>query len=131
MERKVPENLRCCICGGETTTSPDYVEVEITDPESEGSGRHVLGAHLRCLNSLLARSFAVPREALIYEGNTVRVWVAHDDKTIELREIKTGLANGTVIQAVEGLRAGERVVTLGTLEAGDGGVVYHGHLDLE
>jgi phosphoribosylformylglycinamidine cyclo-ligase len=27
--------------------------------------------------------------------------------------------------------AGERVVTLGTLEAGDGGVVYHGHLDLE
>jgi phosphoribosylformylglycinamidine cyclo-ligase len=27
--------------------------------------------------------------------------------------------------------AGERVVALGTLEAGDGGVVYHGHLDLE
>jgi cobalt-zinc-cadmium efflux system membrane fusion protein len=58
---------------------------------------------------------AVPREALIYEGSTVRVWVAHDDKTIELREIKTGLTNGTTIQAVEGLRAGERVVTKGSL----------------
>jgi cobalt-zinc-cadmium efflux system membrane fusion protein len=58
---------------------------------------------------------AVPREALIYEGSAVRVWVAHDDKTIELREIKTGLANGNVIQAVEGLRAGERVVTKGSL----------------
>jgi cobalt-zinc-cadmium efflux system membrane fusion protein len=58
---------------------------------------------------------AVPREALIYEGSAVRVWVAHDDGTIELREIKTGLANGTMIQAVEGLRAGERVVTKGSL----------------
>jgi cobalt-zinc-cadmium efflux system membrane fusion protein len=58
---------------------------------------------------------AVPREALIYEGSAVRVWVAHDDKTIELREIKTGLANGSMIQAVDGLRAGERVVTKGSL----------------
>ena len=58
---------------------------------------------------------AVPREALIYEGSAVRVWVARDDRTIELREIKTGLANGNVIQAVEGLRAGERVVTKGSL----------------
>jgi cobalt-zinc-cadmium efflux system membrane fusion protein len=58
---------------------------------------------------------AVPREALIYEGSAVRVWVAHDDKTIELREIKTGLTNGTMIQVVEGLRAGERVVTKGSL----------------
>jgi cobalt-zinc-cadmium efflux system membrane fusion protein len=58
---------------------------------------------------------AVPREALIYEGSAVRVWVAHDDRTIELREIKTGLANGNMIQAVDGLRAGERVVTKGSL----------------
>jgi cobalt-zinc-cadmium efflux system membrane fusion protein len=58
---------------------------------------------------------AVPRDALIYEGSAVRVWVAHDDRTIELREIKTGLANGTVIQAVDGLRPGERVVTKGSL----------------
>ena len=58
---------------------------------------------------------AVPREALIYEGSAVRVWVAHDDHTIELREIKTGLTNGNTIQVVEGLRAGERVVTKGSL----------------
>jgi membrane fusion protein, heavy metal efflux system len=58
---------------------------------------------------------AVPREALIYEGSSVHVWVAHDDKTIELREIKTGLINGTVTQAVEGIKAGERVVTKGSL----------------
>src|SRR4030081_2864403 len=36
----------------------------------------------------------VPKQALIYEGGQVRVWVAHEDKSIELRRIKTGLNNG-------------------------------------
>jgi cobalt-zinc-cadmium efflux system membrane fusion protein len=58
---------------------------------------------------------AVPREALIFEGSSVRVWVAHEDRTIELRPIKVGLVNGRVIQAVEGIKAGERVVTRGSL----------------
>ena len=58
---------------------------------------------------------AVPRESLIYEGSTARVWVAHDDHTIELREIKIGLTNGKVVQAVDGLKAGEQVVTKGSL----------------
>jgi cobalt-zinc-cadmium efflux system membrane fusion protein len=58
---------------------------------------------------------AVPRQALIYEGSAARVWVAHEDKSIELREIKTGLSNGPMIQALEGLRAGEHVVTKGSL----------------
>ena len=57
----------------------------------------------------------VPREALIYEGSSVRIWVAHEDKTIELRQIKTGLTNGAMIQVIEGVNAGERVVTRGSL----------------
>ena len=58
---------------------------------------------------------AVPRQALIYEGNQVRVWVARPDKSIELRKIKTGLVNGDLV-AVEGnLNAGEQVVTKGSL----------------
>ena len=58
---------------------------------------------------------AVPREALIYEGSAVRVWVAHEDKTIELRQLKTGLTKGRMVQALDGIAAGERVVTKGSL----------------
>jgi membrane fusion protein, heavy metal efflux system len=58
---------------------------------------------------------AVPREAVIYEGNTARVWVAHDDKSIERRSITPGLVDGRMIQVVKGLRAGEKVVTKGSL----------------
>jgi cobalt-zinc-cadmium efflux system membrane fusion protein len=58
----------------------------------------------------------VPRQALIYEGDQVRVWVAHDDdKTIELRVIKTGLVNGNLVEVSGNLRPGERIVTRGSL----------------
>jgi len=30
---------------------------------------------------------AIPRDAVIYEGDVARVWVAHDDKTLERRAI--------------------------------------------
>jgi membrane fusion protein, heavy metal efflux system len=58
---------------------------------------------------------AVPRDAVIYEGNTARVWVAHDDKSIERRSITPGLVDGRMIQVLKGLRAGEKVVTKGSL----------------
>src|SRR5262249_43506810 len=37
---------------------------------------------------------AVPREAIIHEGDTARVWVAVDDHALELRQIKLGLSSG-------------------------------------
>ena len=60
-------------------------------------------------------AIAVPKQALIYEGDQVRVWVAREDKSIELRQIKPGLTNGDLV-AVEGnLNSGEQIVTKGSL----------------
>jgi membrane fusion protein, heavy metal efflux system len=60
-------------------------------------------------------SVAVPKQALIYEGQRVRLWVAHDDKSIELRNIETGLTNGDFVEAKTNLRPGEKIVTRGSL----------------
>jgi membrane fusion protein, heavy metal efflux system len=60
-------------------------------------------------------SVAVPKQALIYEGQRVRLWVAHDDKSIELRDIETGLINGDFVEAKTNLRPGEKIVTRGSL----------------
>jgi len=60
-------------------------------------------------------SIGVPKQALIYEGNQVRVWVAHEDKTIELRQIKPGLTNGDLVEVEGNLRPGEQIVTKGSL----------------
>jgi cobalt-zinc-cadmium efflux system membrane fusion protein len=57
----------------------------------------------------------VPKTALIYEADQVRVWVAHPDKSIELRSIKPGLSNGDLVEVVGNLRPGEMIVTKGSL----------------
>jgi cobalt-zinc-cadmium efflux system membrane fusion protein len=57
----------------------------------------------------------VPKQALIYEGDQVRVWVAHEDKSIELRQIKTGLTNGDLVEVQGNLKPGEKIVTKGSL----------------
>jgi cobalt-zinc-cadmium efflux system membrane fusion protein len=57
----------------------------------------------------------VPKQALIYEGDQVRVWVAHEDKSIELRQIKPGLTNGEIVEVHGNLRPGEQIVTKGSL----------------
>jgi cobalt-zinc-cadmium efflux system membrane fusion protein len=60
-------------------------------------------------------SLGVSRDAVIYEADNARVWVARSDKTIEVRQIKTGITHGNLVQVVQGLQPGEIVVTKGSL----------------
>jgi cobalt-zinc-cadmium efflux system membrane fusion protein len=61
-------------------------------------------------------SVGVRKQALIYEGDRVRLWVAHDqDKTLELRQVQTGLTNGDLVEVKTNLKPGEKVVTRGSL----------------
>jgi len=58
---------------------------------------------------------AVPEGAIIYEGDTARVWVARDDGTLAARAIKTGRTSKGNVEVVAGLTVGEKVVTSGSL----------------
>ncbi|GGI21858.1 efflux RND transporter periplasmic adaptor subunit [Bradyrhizobium guangdongense] len=58
---------------------------------------------------------AVPKQALIYEGNQVRIWVAREDKSVELRQIKIGLINGNLVEVTSNLKPGEQIVVKGSL----------------
>ena len=60
-------------------------------------------------------SAAVPREALIYEGDVVRAWVASAGRRIERRAVTPGLVNGNLVQVLVGLHPGEQVVTSGNI----------------
>ncbi|HEX2367072.1 MAG TPA: efflux RND transporter periplasmic adaptor subunit [Bradyrhizobium sp.] len=61
------------------------------------------------------KSVGVRKQALIYEADRVRLWVAHDDKSLELREIQTGLINGDEVEVRSNLQPGEKVVVKGSL----------------
>ena len=58
---------------------------------------------------------AVPRSAIVYEGEQARVWVAGDGDTLALREIRVGRISDGMVEVLDGLSAGEKVVTSGTV----------------
>ncbi len=58
---------------------------------------------------------SVPEEAVIYEGDTARVWVADKDKLVTLRQIQAGTTADREVEVLDGLKPGETVVTSGSL----------------
>jgi len=57
----------------------------------------------------------VPEEAVIYEADTARVWVARPGGLLELRNIQTGETQNGLVEVTAGLSPSDRVVTSGAL----------------
>jgi cobalt-zinc-cadmium efflux system membrane fusion protein len=89
--------------------------VRATINNMEGVLRPEMFASVTILTGEGDSSPAVPREAIIYDGNSARVWIARDDRSVEPRKITTGLSNGQMVQVLDGLRLGEKVITKGSL----------------
>jgi len=112
--------------GRDITTHIDYVSAAIdpatrrllvraTIDNKDGLLKPEMFANVTIYSAGDHPAVGVPRQALIYEGDQVRVWVAHDDKSIELRQIKTGLTNGDLVEVKGNLNPGEQIVTKGSL----------------
>jgi cobalt-zinc-cadmium efflux system membrane fusion protein len=112
--------------GRDLTARIDYVSAAIdpatrrllvraTIDNKEGLLKPEMFANVTIYSASDHPAIGVPKQALIYEGDQVRVWVAHDDKSIELRQIKTGLTNGNLVEVQGNLKPGEQIVTKGSL----------------
>ena len=62
-------------------------------------------------------SLVVPEDAVIFEGQTARVWVVADAKghRLALRPIHAGQVANGLVEVTDGLNAGDSVVTAGSL----------------
>jgi membrane fusion protein, heavy metal efflux system len=58
---------------------------------------------------------AVPQKAIVYESTSARVWLAHDDGTLESRTVRVGRSIDGMVEILDGLSAGDKVVTSGAL----------------
>jgi cobalt-zinc-cadmium efflux system membrane fusion protein len=90
---------------------PVRAEIENHD----GALKPEMFANFRILTSDASDSPAVPEAAVIYEGSAAHVWVLRDDGLLGLRAIRTGRSSDGLIEVLDGLKAGERVVTKGGL----------------
>lgn len=61
------------------------------------------------------QSLAVPEEAVVREGEAARVWIVDGNNSLALRNIRTGRSSHGMVEVLEGLKSGERVVTRGSL----------------
>jgi cobalt-zinc-cadmium efflux system membrane fusion protein len=58
-------------------------------------------------------ALAVPRTGIVYEGGAARVWLAYDDQTVEVRPVKTGRVQDGMVEILDGIKAGDKIVTSG------------------
>ena len=72
-------------------------------------------ATFRILTSGATESPAVPSAAVVYEGAAAHVWVVAGDGLVAYRAIRTGRSDDGLVEVLDGLQAGERIVTKGGL----------------
>lgn len=72
-------------------------------------------ANFRILTSAATDSPAVPESAVVYEGDAAHVWVLSGDGLLSFRAIRTGRNNDGLVEVLDGLKPGERIVTKGGL----------------
>ena len=90
---------------------PVRAEIENRD----GALKPEMFANFRILTSDASESPAVPEAAVVYEGSAAHVWVLRDDGLLGLRAVRTGRSSDGLVEVLDGLKAGERVVTKGGL----------------
>jgi len=96
------------------TTRRVFVRSEIADPNYDL--RAGMFANFEITIASPKRSLAVPRDGVVREGDgTMTAWVTTDRRTYTKRIVKTGLTRDGYVEILEGLKAGELVVTEGSL----------------
>ena len=89
------------------------VRAEVENPDAELKPE--MFASFSIVTGSESSAPGVPESAVVYEGDSARVWVLNADGTLGLRPIHTGRSGNGMVEAVSGLRVGEKVVTHGTL----------------
>jgi membrane fusion protein, heavy metal efflux system len=81
----------------------------------DGALKPEMFASFRILTSEATESASVPEAAVIYEGDLAHVWVVTADGLLTLRSIQAGRISDGLVEVIDGLKAGEKVVTKGGL----------------
>jgi cobalt-zinc-cadmium efflux system membrane fusion protein len=89
------------------------VRADVENPDA--ALKPLMFARFSIITGPAGKAPAVPEDAIVYEGDTARVWVVRDDGAIVARTIRIGEASDGMIEVLDGLAAGEKIVTSGSL----------------
>jgi cobalt-zinc-cadmium efflux system membrane fusion protein len=81
----------------------------------DGALKPEMFANFRILTGDASDAPAVPESAIVYEGAAAHVWVLAGDGLLAYRSIRVGRNNNGLVEVLDGLKAGDRIVTKGGL----------------
>jgi cobalt-zinc-cadmium efflux system membrane fusion protein len=113
-----PFNARLIYVAATVDPNTHRLPVRAAIANPDGALKPEMFASFRIVTSEGGESPAVPEGAVVYDGADAHVWVVHEDSkgpAIGIRPIKVGRADSGMVQVLDGLRIGERVVTRGSL----------------
>ncbi len=112
-EREIESPLRAVIPVGDQRSRMFEVRVEL--PATAGPGPWVVGAAVRVAlpESGTRTAVSVPRDALVLRQDRVYVFRVTAEGTVERLEVETGIGDGSRIEVVGEIAAGDRVVVRG------------------
>jgi membrane fusion protein, heavy metal efflux system len=91
------------------------VPVRATIENTDGKLKPQMFATFSIITSGESDALAVPEEAVVREGEAARVWIVQGVNDLALRQIHTGRVNNGMVEVLDGLKPGDRVVTRGSL----------------
>jgi cobalt-zinc-cadmium efflux system membrane fusion protein len=91
------------------------VPVRATIENRDGKLKPQMFATFSIITSGESDALAVPEEAVVREGEAARVWVVQGGNDLALRQIHTGRINNGMVEVLDGLEPGDKVVTRGSL----------------
>jgi cobalt-zinc-cadmium efflux system membrane fusion protein len=89
------------------------VRAEVQNPDN--MLKPEMFAEFRIATGASVDSPAVPSSAVIFEGDTARVWVQTADNRFASRPIEIGVQDRRMVQVLAGVAADDRIVTRGSL----------------
>jgi RND family efflux transporter MFP subunit len=93
--------------------------VKVRPEASDGKLKAGMFANVRIVTAEKAGAVLVPKEAVVTKTGQTSVFVVTGD-TVSQRQVKTGMAAGSVVEVVSGLTSGEEVVAAGGAELREG-----------
>ena len=101
------------LIGNQVEAGSRTVEVRIAVDNTDGRLKPGMFADVEIITTILDHVLVIPDSALETDGENQIVFVALDDKRFEKRTVKLGLEQSGRVQILDGIKAGENIVTSG------------------
>jgi cobalt-zinc-cadmium efflux system membrane fusion protein len=108
-------DAKVTVVGPQVDPVTHRIPVRATIANPGGKLKPQMYASFHIITGNASESAAVPEEAVVREGDQAHVWVVQDDNALTLRAVRTGRIRAGMVEVLQGLKPGERVVTRGSL----------------